>query len=622
MGGIPFPGPAPYAPSTLSPAPQTGMTIAQMMLQQSQAQLAANQEKWSALGKGISDAGTAVTGGMKEQRLQQAQQIENQKNLANVQALKFQMAGHQALGDAIKNGRKPDGSFDMDAITSQLADSGHPEQIDNVKSLMGFQKDAIDLQNAHAGVMQKFGDFAANGAHEVLSRLKDPDGGLSAYTTVSQGIQTLAKTMGVPMPPQVQELDQIAQHAQGELASGDPARVAAARQAWAQAAQGHLQAYESVASPDQQAKWLEQAKTAAETKKAGLVTTKPGETVRDMNAPGSPVIAQGGEVPITPYERAELTNRNREIALKQWVASGGAFSGQPMPGGGAPSGVAPGPIAAPQPGTSPGAPPAQLAGGAMPAPNAPALGPGGPTGDEFLKSLPPGLASSVKGIAEGRLQISPRQMSTPSGQALLSATMKYDPTFDAINYQSRQKARNNFEAGDASKQIVALNTVVGHLGDLNDKIGALSNSESPMFNAAKNWLKNQTGSADVTNFDTVKKGVTDELTRVWRGSGGSEQDIKSWSQGLSSAMSPEQLKGQMATLGGMIESRLSALDAQKTQALGAGGRDIQVITPESRQKLDALQGRTAPGGPAVGTVKGGYRFKGGDPSQKANWEPM
>ena len=106
------------------------------------------------------------------------------------------------------------------------------------------------------------------------------------------------------------------------------------------------------------------------------------------------------------------------------------------------------------------------------------------------------------------------------------------------------------------------------------------------------------------------------------GSGGSEQDIKSWSQGLSSAMSPEQLKGQMATLGGMIESRLSALDAQKTQALGAGGRDIQVITPESRQKLDALQGRTAPGGPAVGTVKGGYRFKGGDPSQKANWEPM
>jgi hypothetical protein len=608
-------GPIPFAQTSLNPAPQMGMSIAQMMLQQSQENLRANQAKWAGLGQGIAGAGEAVTQGLRENRLAQAQQIENQKNQMAVQGMKFQMEGHQALAQALQSGKKPDGSFDMDAITGQLASLGHPEQIDNVKSLMGFQKDAMDIQTAHAANLQKFGDFAANGAHEVLNRLNDPDGGVSAYTTASRGTQALGQMLGVKIPPEIQQLDQLAQKTQAELASGDPARMAAARQAWTQAAQSQIKGVASNASPELQQKWAEQEKTKAEAEKAETTVLEPGAVaVRNGK-----VIAGGGEKPITPYERAELGNQAARLNLERWTASGGAFSGQPMPGGGGAPGAAP---VAPQPGTSPGAPPAALPGGALPQPGA-NLGPGGATGDEFLKTLPTGLQSTVKALAEGRLQPSPRQMSTPAGQALLSATMKYDPSFDAVNYGGRAKARTNFEAGDASKQIVALNTVVGHLGDLSGKMDALGNSGTPAYNAVKNWIKTQTGSPDVTNFDTVKKGVTDELTRVWRQAGGSEQDIKSWASGLSAAGSPEQLKGQLATIGGMLESRLSALDAQKNQALGVGGKDIQVITPESRKTLDVLQGRNAPSGaPAAGTVKGGYRFKGGDPSQKANWEPV
>src|SRR5271169_1998752 len=88
---------SPYAPETLSSAPQMGMNIAQMMMQNSNEQANRRMEMFSQLGQGIAGAGQAVVGGMREQRLNQAQQIENQKNQMAVQGMKFQMEGHAAL---------------------------------------------------------------------------------------------------------------------------------------------------------------------------------------------------------------------------------------------------------------------------------------------------------------------------------------------------------------------------------------------------------------------------------------------------------------------------------------------------------------------------------------------
>lgn len=63
------------------------------------------------------------------------------------------------------------------------------------------------------------------------------------------------------------------------------------------------------------------------------------------------------------------------------------------------------------------------------------------------------------------------------------------------------------------------------------------------------------------------------------------------------------------------------------------GPEVKVQKEQARkQEIEAVRQNMVPGapppqppsggGPAVGTVEDGYRFKGGDPSNKANWEPV
>jgi len=50
--------------------------------------------------------------------------------------------------------------------------------------------------------------------------------------------------------------------------------------------------------------------------------------------------------------------------------------------------------------------------------------------------------------------------------------------------------------------------------------------------------------------------------------------------------------------------------------------DEQPLSFELLARLDSMVGLGAPAGPNVGDVSNGYRFKGGDPSQPNNWEPV
>jgi hypothetical protein len=128
----------------------------------------------------------------------------------------------------------------------------------------------------------------------------------------------------------------------------------------------------------------------------------------------------------------------------------------------------------------------------------------------------------------------------------------------------------------------------------------LSNSPSDTVNAIKNWLVpggSETGVA-INNFNTAKQAVADELTRVYRQAGGSEQDIQSWQSTINAAKSPAELQGAFKTIGGLLESKLGAMQNQYQQ--GMGTTPVSVVTPQTRGALNKLQGVAAP---AMVTIK-------------------
>lgn len=242
--------------------------------------------------------------------------------------------------------------------------------------------------------------------------------------------------------------------------------------------------------------------------------------------------------------------------------------------------------------------------------NAPFLAPkdatGTPlTGAAVLQTLPSSKQNLIKRVLSGEQAI-------PSGSALKDPYWKgvvetaglVDPNFDTTNYNARSKTRQDFTSGKAAGQINAINTAVGHLHDLATKGDQLGNFGLNWVNSVYNTLTpggSKRGVA-LNDFNTLKEGVGTELMRVWRQVGaGSEKEIEDWKRTIGDAKSPEELRSAFSTVGGMLESKLGALDSQYKQGMGTDA--VSAISPESRAKLDALEAGKPGGSSGGGTVK-------------------
>jgi hypothetical protein len=215
------------------------------------------------------------------------------------------------------------------------------------------------------------------------------------------------------------------------------------------------------------------------------------------------------------------------------------------------------------------------------------------TGDALLSKVAPPIAATVRAVLDGRQAIpSGTATKDPYWKGVIALANQVDPNYDTVDFNARNKTRQDFTSGKSAQQINAINTVVGHLHDLSGAGDKLDNTGVDWFNGLRNRFLTSGGSTRgvaLNNFNTLKEGVANELMRTWRQSGaGSEKEIEDWKSTIDASKSPEELQGAFKTIGGMLESKLGALDSQYKQ--GMGTQAVSAITPESRTRLDALQG--------------------------------
>lgn len=254
----------------------------------------------------------------------------------------------------------------------------------------------------------------------------------------------------------------------------------------------------------------------------------------------------------------------------------------------------------------------------------------GATPQSAIDQLPEAMKPTVQGIIDGRILPPNPNSRAPGAQALLQAVAAVDPTFDSINAGSRQKTRNDFTSGTSAKSINALNTVAGHLENLQKAGDALNNFDTPALNSVANYASQQTGDARVNNFNVAKNAVADELAKAYKGGVVSDSEAHKWDSVLNANSSPEQLHGAITEISDLLQSKLEALNNQYAQGMGTAANGKNFITPETQAVFDKMQGKASsqlpsqmqPKGQGIqpGHIEGGYIYMGGDPSKPESWK--
>ena len=226
------------------------------------------------------------------------------------------------------------------------------------------------------------------------------------------------------------------------------------------------------------------------------------------------------------------------------------------------------------------------------------------TGQDYLASLPPARANLLKSIVEGRAPpLTGRQLSTAQGQQLMADLSQYEPGFDLTKWTQRNGTAKSFNGGGADAQTINnLNTAVNHLDKLDQAIDGLGNRSFTPWNYVANEYEQIKGDPRVSNFETAKKAVMDEMATVFAGKNGSGVgDREAWEAKLSSSQSPAQLKSNVRQLIDLMNGRLEGLADKYNQGMSTQLEPRSFLTPKSRQILDRIEsegtGQTQPASP-------------------------
>jgi hypothetical protein len=221
-------------------------------------------------------------------------------------------------------------------------------------------------------------------------------------------------------------------------------------------------------------------------------------------------------------------------------------------------------------------------------------GPGGdngPTGEEYLKTLPAGISEQVKAIGEGRMQLPAR--TTKEGMALRNAVTRAFPDYDQSQYPAYQKAREQFTSGQIGQGINSFNTALNHIGRMETHLPA--NGQLPAVNSVKNWLLQESGSPALQAYQTDMDAVSNELGKAYKGGAVTDQEYTAFKKLLNSNASPAQMRTNIGELKGLLKGKLDSYDAQWSNSMPKGVRPpIAIVSPEAQRVLSRGAGNPQP----------------------------
>jgi hypothetical protein len=201
---------------------------------------------------------------------------------------------------------------------------------------------------------------------------------------------------------------------------------------------------------------------------------------------------------------------------------------------------------------------------------------------------------------------------------------------EAQNRADTLKSLANHKNGNLGAYSDSVGAMGEHFNTLVDASKDLNNAPLMYWNAAKNQFETQTGDPKQTRFATSANIYLSELAKVLKGGGvPTDTDKSEVAAMFNRNLANGQLRAGLLTMDQMARAKAESVDSTTQRTFGDlyDPKKHSVITPYAQKQFDASANNTwlhpelaQNNGPKPGDVVKGYKFKGGNPADKNNWE--
>lgn len=234
-------------------------------------------------------------------------------------------------------------------------------------------------------------------------------------------------------------------------------------------------------------------------------------------------------------------------------------------------------------------------------------------GSAYLNTLDSGTRGVVQGLIEGRLPLPANALRTPYWQGILQHTVNAEPSFDAVNYGTRQKVRNDFMAGPDGQNLTSLGTALAHAGRAANSVTSLNNFDglATPLNYLRTPYLNFMHDPRIGRFNEDVNALAGEKEKTFTGGNGTEGGRDSWKANLSTYAGPTSNLGVLSEDAGLIKSRMDNLRYKYQRGMGTTADIFDELPPEARAAYQRLIGDPNAGTTPFGGIHGNAGQVGG-----------
>lgn len=241
---------------------------------------------------------------------------------------------------------------------------------------------------------------------------------------------------------------------------------------------------------------------------------------------------------------------------------------------------------------------------------------------KLQEAIPANIKPTVMAVVEGRMTAPTGfALKSPYWQNVMNQVYAIDPQFN----EQRAQLRKAYTLGPQSKEINAINTVIDHVGVMNDAVDALNNSDVKALNAIANKFGVETGSSAPAVFKTIVHRVGPELSKAYLGSGGSAGERGADENDFNVNLAPGILKDNANVTLHLLNSKIGALRNQwdENAAPGVQSFDERFLTKNAKSALAKVGAGGSSKGHVIKIGNDRYQYKGSGPTEDlANYDKL